>query len=268
MSGRRTIRSCLALASSMAIGALGAGCGTSRTNVPPVSQSTATSTATATAGSSASTSRSTTGSGDAGLSDAGTLMQSDGQGTTLSEHWKIGPLRYSSPPTDVLSACNANYPSTIAQLASSQAEVTVSYTEGTQPLVLVADSAAGVQGSTDAGWTGVTAFLVDGQWQCGAGDGPGFTTNIQPHSSTTYPVWILSQVLSNAMPRVPTRVSSQWSFNPGGITAGASSNRVTASGPHAVNCDGSDMLMLFAHAPLEYPSHYGSGSVKCTAAKG
>jgi hypothetical protein len=187
------------------------------------------------------------------LQDVGTLLASDGQGTTIKEHFRLGALAYSdtgAPPPAVLDACNANFTTTIAQSVYAPGEITVGYTQGDLPTTLTINPKTVVQSIDPSNpLLSSTAFDIDGQWQCYSVDATPITVVFQPHEQTTYPIWVLLPVLSNATPRVTQAMQDSWQFNAGAIAAGGYTS-IRASGNNAADCGGTAALMLYAQAPF------------------
>lgn len=147
------------------------------------------------------------------LANVGTITESDGEGTTFSDRYRVGPLTYSNestPPEEVLEACNRNYPNELATSVFARGEVTLTYQEGTLPTeVNIGGEVQEVyNGAPESGQLdNAVAVQVDGQWLC--------TTAIefQQGESQTLPIWVIvSRVLSNAQPRVPASVFNTWYF--------------------------------------------------------
>jgi hypothetical protein len=64
----------------------------------------------------------------------------------------------------------------------------------------------------------------------------------------------MSQVLTNAQPRVTRAEADAWQFPCLGISkTGVLYPAVTTSGPNATRCGGMDVLMVYAHLPFTVP---------------
>jgi hypothetical protein len=165
----------------------------------------------------------------------GTITQR-ANGTTLSTTYRLGALMYRGEgrlPIEALTACNANYEVTLDQIAYLPAEVTVSYTQGSLAKI-VALSSQLVHGPA---YAGVTAYYIDGRWQCQAPGGGELSLTFQPGETRQFPIWIFSQVLTNAAPRVSGRTLASWRFNGNGITTdGLFNAEFTFTGPYAKDC--------------------------------
>lgn len=191
-----------------------------------------------------STSAGTPSSGQLKL--AGTITES-ANSTTIALTYKVGPIQYTPPPRAVLSACNIVDPASISEIASSPGQVTIGYNQGSlvQPIIIQTSSLI-----SGGNWQGVVAFDISGHWECQQDGGP-INMDVPPNSDDTYPIWIMSQVLSNASPRVPTSMADAWQFTYNSISmTGALYPNVTTSGPNAANCGGMDILMVYAHLPF------------------
>jgi hypothetical protein len=175
---------------------------------------------------------------------AGTITESAND-TTIAVTWRVGPIEY-TPPTAVLNACNLVDPVTLSELAYSPGEVTIAYTQGSLVEPVLIQTTYLISGDN---WQGVVAFDIGGQWQCQADYGP-ITLDVPPHSTGTYPVWILSQVLSNAEPTVTPAEADSWQISYLGIgMTGELYPNVTITGPNAADCAGSDVLMVYLQHP-------------------
>lgn len=177
---------------------------------------------------------------------AGTITET-ANAATIALTDQVGPIQYTPPPAAVLSACNIVDPASISEIASSPGEVRIAYVQGSlvQPIIIQTDGL--ISGDN---WQGVVAFEIAGQWQCQSDNGP-ITLDAPAHSIGTYPIWIMSQVLSNSQPKVTTAEANAWQFPYLGITmAGALLPNVTTSGPDAASCGGMDVLMVYAHLPF------------------
>lgn len=202
-------------------------------------------------GSAATGSRSTRdASATSPLTYAGTLTVSNHAGTTMTERYSVGQPEYapsgelpSTVPRPAAEACNVDYRATIAHSAFSPVELRLSYVQGRLPLDV------GFRGSelvTAAIWPGTAAFEIDGRWQCDElkrGNVP-----VQVGQSMTVPMWIFSGVLNGASRRLSQSVFDTWEFNPNAVGPGDLAF-ATASGPNADDCQGHDVLMLYAPAP-------------------
>lgn len=190
------------------------------------------------------------------LTDVGTLTASDEEGTTFTARYKLGPLLYSqegTPSETVLDACGANYTTTIQETVFSRGEVTITYQEGSLATTLPLVPTETVSGEA---YGGITAFQVDGQWQCGL---EAIVLSFEPGETKRLPIWILSQVLNNAEPEVSEAALTTWRFTPPEFTTYPV---VSASGPGAARCPSEtgeeDMLMLYARPPFEGLNAYGN----------
>jgi hypothetical protein len=173
----------------------------------------------------------------------------------------VGPIQYSPPPAAVLNACNVSDPVTLSELAYSPGEVTIAYTEGSlvQPILIQTTNL--ISGEN---WQGVVVFDLNGQWQCQDDYGP-ITLDAQPHSADTYPVWIMSQVLSNAAPKVSQAEADSWQIPYLGISmTGILYPNVTMTGPNAADCEGTDVLSLYDDQPSTVVDP-NSGNTDCGA---
>jgi hypothetical protein len=196
------------------------------------------------------------------LETAGTLVKSDGQGTTISQDFRIGPLLYGQddqPPNEVLDACNANYSTTIAQSVFARGEIDLSYTEGSLPLTVTFDPSAMVYSINGDGLLSAMAFQVDGAWQCGA-DSNSINLVLDQGETETLPFWFLASVLSNAEPRVSQATLDSWAFGSGVFLSqgNQSSWETRTSGPNAARCSNDDVLMLYAKAPFSMVNELGN----------
>jgi hypothetical protein len=194
--------------------------------------------------------------GDGGpLKKVGTITASDGEGTTFRERFKLGPLLYrqeGTPPEAVLEACGANYASTIGQTVFSRGVVTISYSEGSLTELVPIVPNETVSGE---GYLGITAYKVEGIWQCQ----DTFSLSFEPEESKTFPIWVLSQVLSNAEPEVSEAALNSWRFTPLESTPYP---LVSTSGPGAARCPSDtgeeDTLRLYARPPFKGKNQYGN----------
>lgn len=153
------------------------------------------------------------------LADVGTITRSDEEGTTFSDHYRVGPILYSkegTPPEEVLEACNVNYPTLTARSVFARGQVTITYQEGTLPteVSLGTVGEAVVQdvdnGEAESGGpVGPVAFRAGGEWLCQTS----FSLEFQPGESQTLPFWIIARILSNSQPRVPASTLNAWYFN-------------------------------------------------------
>ena len=153
------------------------------------------------------------------LADVGTITRSDEEGTTFSDHYRVGPIIYSkegTPPEEVLEACNVNYPTLTARSVFASGQVTITYQEGTLPteVSLGTVGEAVVQdvdnGEAESGGpVGPVAFRAGGEWLCQTS----FSLEFQPGESQTLPFWIIARILSNSQPRVPASTLNAWYFN-------------------------------------------------------
>ncbi len=176
---------------------------------------------------------------------AGTYTESAAS-TTLAISWQVGPIQYSPPPAAVLSACGATDPVTVSAMAYSPGAVTIGYTQGSLVEQVLIQTTLLISGDN---WQGVVAFDIGGSWTCQQDDDPIYL-DVSPHSEVTYPVWIMSQVLTNAQPRVSPAEADSWQVTDDGIgLVGDLYPTVTASGPGAARCAGTDLLMLYARSP-------------------
>ncbi len=158
---------------------------------------------------------------------------------------RVGPIQYSPPPAAALDGCNVNDPAIVSTMAFSPAEVTIAYTEGSLVEQITIEPHYFLSGDD---WQGWAAFDVHGRWQCQVDYGPLYL-EFSAHSFENFPVWIMSQVLSNASPRVSTAEANSWQFPYLAITmSGALSPNVTTSGPDAERCGGQDVLMVYGHS--------------------
>jgi hypothetical protein len=178
----------------------------------------------------------------------GTISQT-ANGTSISTTYRIGALMYRGEgrlPLEALTACNANYEVTRDQIAYLPAEVTVSYKQGGLATIVVLTSQL-VQGPA---YAGTTAYYIGGQWQCEQpGNGP-LRLTFQPGETRRFPIWIFSQVLSNAAPRVSGRTLASWRFVGQGITTdGLYNAEFRITGPHAKGCVAD--LPLYASSCLD-----------------
>jgi len=190
---------------------------------------------------------------------AGTITESGG-GTTIEVGYKVGPIQYKPPPQAVLSGCNITDPATISQTAYSAGELVIAYLQGSldQQLNLLTD-----QMVSGGNWQGVVAIDLNGQWQCQQDYGP-ILLDVPPHSVDRYPIWILSQVLTNQQPTVSTAEADSWQFSSLGFTfTGMVYPTTTTSGPNAGNCGGTDILMVYAHLPFTVPDPSSGQPVSC-----
>ncbi len=176
----------------------------------------------------------------------GTITESQNS-TTIAVTYRVGPIQYGPPPAAVLNACNVSDPVTISEIASSPGEVTIAYTQGSLVQPILIQTTELVSGDN---WQGVVAFKIAGQWECQSDGGP-ITLDAPAHSVGTYPIWIMSQVLSNGSPRVSTAEADSWQFPYLGISmTGDLYPNETTSGPNAGSCGGMDVLMVYAHLPF------------------
>lgn len=191
------------------------------------------------------------------LSNVGTLTESDGEGTTFSDAFRIGPLLYgneSTPPEEVLVACNLTDPTETATSVFARGRLTMTYQEGRLPIeVNLGGGYGGIQevnqgeeygeGQLDS----AVAFRVGGEWWCVNGGG---AIEFQEGESQTLPVWVIvSRVLSNARPRLPKSVVDAWHFEAIGPPLGVGLSPI-ARGPGAATCQGaygSEEHLLFLY---------------------
>lgn len=174
---------------------------------------------------------------------AGTITET-ADSTTIAVTYRVGPIQYSPPPAAVLSGCNVTDPAAISQIAFSPGQVTIAYTQGSLVQPILIQTTELISGGN---WQGAVAFEIGGQWQCQADYGP-LNLNFSPHSTGTYPIWIMSQVLSNSQPRVTSAEADAWQFPYLGISmTGDLYPNETTSGPNAARCGGMDVLMVYAH---------------------
>lgn len=248
------IRQWLILGFSVATAILVVGCGNSSHPQPPSKLQASAETEETTTPPSTEEDESETGGS---LSNVGTLTESDGEGTTFSDRYRIGPLLYSNestPPEEVLDACNLTDSAEIATSVFARGEVTITYQEGSLPTeVSLGEGYGGVQ-AVDKGeeygegqLDSAVAFHVGGEWWCADTGG---AIEFQEGESRTIPIWVIvSRVLSNAQPRLPKSVLNTWYFEEIGPPLGIEP-RVITSGPGAATCKGaygSDEQLLFLY---------------------
>jgi len=178
------------------------------------------------------------------LTNVGTITESDGEGTTFSNHYRVGPLLYSNdgtPPEEVLEACNLiNDPTELATSVFMRGQVAITYQEGTLPTEVSLGSVTGpVVQEVNNGEEGsgqlnsLTAFHAGGAWWCTSTSS---SIEFQPGETQTLPIWtIVSRVLSNAQPRLPARTLNAWYFEVIGPPL-VTGRTVTTHGPGAGLC--------------------------------
>jgi hypothetical protein len=231
---------CWLILFGLATAMLVVGCGSSS---PPLNEFRASTETEETSAPPPSTEESQSGPGGP-LADVGTITESDGEGTTFSDRYRVGPLMYSeevTPPEEVLEACNLNYPTELATSVFAHGEVTLTYQEGTLPTEVSLGSVTGpvvqevYNGEVESGnLNNLTAFRISGEWSCTS---TSLGIEFQQGESQTLPFWVIvPRVLSNAQPRIPASVFNTWYFEAIGPYLG--SRTVKTSGPGAALCEG------------------------------
>lgn len=180
------------------------------------------------------------------LSTVGTLTETDGEGTTFSDNFRLGPLLSGgehAPPEEVLDACNLTDPAEVAESVFARGQVTLTYQEGQLPVqVNLGGGYGGVQevttgeGYGEGALDSAVAFQVGDEWWCVTGGG---AIEFQKGESQTLPIWVLvSRVLSNAHPQVPKDILDRWYFEELGPPLGMPgiNHSVATTGPGAGRC--------------------------------
>lgn len=180
------------------------------------------------------------------LSLAGTIRQSDRAGTTIEETFLVGSpsAEATGVPDQVMHDCGADYPVARAQLVFTPATVTIHYTEGSLPTNVT----IGISGIVHGGGYGEQVALEqDGSWNCGdAVNQPTTTLTLQPAQKSTFRLWILSPILSNAHPTPAADALNKIEFEETAFADNASSKAPKILGPHARTCGLRDVLFVFA----------------------
>jgi hypothetical protein len=191
---------------------------------------------------------------------AGTLTES-AAATTMALTYRVGPIQYTPPPAAVVDACPLAGPGTIDQMAFTAGEVTIGYNQGSLVQEVQIDPAGLITGGN---WVGTVAFDLSGHWQCEQNSQP-IDLNVPPHSDDTYPIWIMSLVLTNAQPKVSQAEADSWQFFSAGIVMVGYLPTTTTGGPNAASCGGSDVLMVYAHLPFTFTDPSSGNAEACTS---
>jgi len=184
------------------------------------------------------------------LENVGTITGA-GEGTTVRNTFRLGPLLYSdeeTPPEDALSSCLISGSAAIASSVFAQGELQIDYVDGTLPIQIYLSNeliqAEGLQAT-------LAAQEIDGEWLCAIEDVLGTYYELEPGETQTIPFWVVAPgVLSNAQPELSEGVKNAWYFDFVGPVG--NQTELTIKGPGAVFCeeefDEEERLMLFNRA--------------------
>ncbi|MGH9521220.1 MAG: hypothetical protein ACRD3E_01670 [Terriglobales bacterium] len=199
------------------------------------------------------------------LSYVGTIKNSDGEGTTLIDRYRIGPLSYGEeapPPAAVLEACGVNSPSETAASVFARGQISVTYREGSLPETIGIGEENTVEGEGIEGVLQV-ASLVNGEWQCLQQEPGSGGMELQPGETVIFPIWFVGDlVLSNSRPRLPQDVLDSLHIRAVG-SLNLISGELQISGPGAANCEGELRLLLYGRPPVRMPTHPPYGGLTC-----
>jgi hypothetical protein len=169
------------------------------------------------------------------LENVGTIT-GEGEGTTVRNKFRLGPLLYSdeeTPPEAALSSCLLSGSAAIASSVFAKGELQIEYLDGTLPIQIYLSNelvqAEGLQGT-------LAAQEIDGEWLCAIEDVYGVYYELEPGETQSIPFWVVAPgVLSNAQPKLPGSVEDAWYFDFVGPVG--NQTELTFRGPGAVFCD-------------------------------
>lgn len=179
--------------------------------------------------------------------DVGTITGA-GEGTTVRNTYRLGPLLYpdeATPPEEAMSACLLGGSAAIASTVFAEGELEIEYVEGTLPIPIYLSNelvqAEGLQAT-------LAAQEIDGEWMCAVEEVLGTYLEMEPGEVVTIPFWVVAPgVLSNANPTLSEEVLNTWYFDFVGPVG--NTTELTIEGQGAVHCEGEyeveERLMLF-----------------------
>lgn len=184
------------------------------------------------------------------LETVGTITGA-GEGTTVRNTFRLGPLLYpdeGTPPEAALSACLISGSAAISSSVFAEGELEIEYVEGTLPIPIYLSNeliqAGGLQAT-------LAAQEIDGEWLCAIEDVLGTYYEVEPGETRTIPFWVVAPgVLSNAEPELSEETKNSWYFEFVGPVG--NQTELTIQGPGAVFCeeefDEEERLMLYNRA--------------------